>query len=459
MRLPNPLKFLRRDDNIARIANSEGLYDVEREFNLTPIGIYDALRSELITAAQIIWGRAMREPEYVTELEPGEPMPPSEAFSRFEMLMRQPNPESNFLDLIGRTGASMNIMGRYYWVKVSQPNMATSSIWGISRENMQVERDTNGMPVSYHVVSSSLTPLQRSSLLQSNPALTFSPSQVVVFDLLKSELGTLERGDGADAVYPLESLRSVLTLDARATARATTLMAIGAGIAVSPTDAEAMKKMGPESLKALLDAAGKAFEKLKAATAEGSPVYFPQPVKVEQVGFDPTKMMPPAIADRPESRVSSICGIPAPLIGFELGTKGGQAYASLEIQRKFFAEGAQLSTLKYISFVITNDVLREFLPVGQFTFREDTIRALQEDMGEVHNRALAAFAAGAITNHQYAMLVGFPEPEGEPVYSVPSSAAIVTESEYLSGMAMESVEPDPPPMDDDAEDADPEDDE
>ena len=157
-------------------------------------------------------------------------------------------------------------------------------------------------------------------------------------------------------------------------------------------------------------------------------------------------MFPPNVSSRPESRTASVLGIPLSLIGFELGVAGGQSYASLEVQRKFFAESTQLPLLKYICRVLTREVMREFVPVGSFKVDESTIRALQEDKAAVYERALSAFKSSAINNHQYARMVGLPEPDGQPVRLLAINVTVVPEVEFLSGLGeAATVEPAPTP--------------
>ena len=126
MRLPRIFRR-KRDDNAAMIERLYGGSDIEVEFNLKPLGIPAALRSELVIAAAVILAKSAWEPDYISEIEDGEPLPDTPGNAFFMALIDDPNPTMGFEDLMARLLASLAIMGRCYLVRGRAAGLRTTS--------------------------------------------------------------------------------------------------------------------------------------------------------------------------------------------------------------------------------------------------------------------------------------------------------------------------------------------
>ena len=409
MRLRLPF---RRSDNAAD-PNDTLLWrrapsDIQRYYNFNPISIEEALETDLIMACQNVFAKSATEPEFRLQRNDGEELLVDE---RLEAIINQPNPESDFTELMADTLSGLALMGACYLVKTGAEiapgiNGATTSIWYVSREDMYVERNEALIPVSYTVTNSEVP-------IPVNAGTSFPPEQVIPLRLLRRDR---VHYDNHHAVYPLYTLLPVLTLDSQSTARAATLMRLGAGLAVAPKETERTRAMSSALRDREAQMMNERISELPRRAADGEGVALPEPVDILKVGFPPSEYLSGSVTSRAESRVAAVLGIPEALIGLEHGAEGGQSYASLEILKRWYAEKTQLPLLKIICRKLTTGLVQEYHPDGELVVDEDSIPAIAEARASRNDVLLAAYRSGIYSSHEYTEYANLPLPRGPDEY-------------------------------------------
>lgn len=144
---------------------------------------------------------------------------------------------------------------------------------------------------------------------------------------------------------------------------------------------------------------------------------------LKQVGFNLNEMAYPELRRLTEARICTAFGVPAILIGAQVGLDAS-TYSNFEEARRTFYEDTVTPLWARIDGAITRDLLPEFGVERGVSVEFDTsnIPALRDDVNPAWGRATAALSAGAITINQAQMEMGLPGfgPGGD-VLLMPSS--------------------------------------
>ena len=144
---------------------------------------------------------------------------------------------------------------------------------------------------------------------------------------------------------------------------------------------------------------------------------------LKQVGFNIDEMAYPELRRLTEARICTTFGVPAILIGAQVGLDAS-TYSNFEEARRTFYEDTVTPLWARIDGAISRDLLPEFGVERGVSVEFDTsnIPALRDDVNPAWGRATAALAAGAITINQAQMEMGLPGfgPGGD-VLLMPSS--------------------------------------
>ena len=140
---------------------------------------------------------------------------------------------------------------------------------------------------------------------------------------------------------------------------------------------------------------------------------------LKQVGFDLNEMAYPELRRLTEARICTVFGVPAILIGAQVGLDAS-TYSNFNEARRTFYEDTVTPLWARLDGAFSRDLMPEFgEEVGiSIEFDVSNIPALQDDVNPSWARATAALAAGAITINQAQMEMGLPGlgPNGDVLY-------------------------------------------
>ncbi len=132
----------------------------------------------------------------------------------------------------------------------------------------------------------------------------------------------------------------------------------------------------------------------------------------QSTGSTPDKMRVDAITDQSESRICMAFGVPAILVGANVGLKRSTFANYSEAKRSFWDE--TLSPLyRRNGDALTRGLAREFGDDVVLTFDLSTVQALQDNRDTQRTFALAAWAGGLGTLDECRVLAGMPPVGGE----------------------------------------------
>lgn len=128
---------------------------------------------------------------------------------------------------------------------------------------------------------------------------------------------------------------------------------------------------------------------------------------LKQVGFDLNEMAYPELRRLTEARICTAFGVPAILIGAQVGLDAS-TYSNFEEARRTFYEDTVTPLWARIDGAVTRDLLPEFGIERGVSVEFDTsnIPALRDDVNPAWARATAALLAGAITINQAQLEMG-----------------------------------------------------
>lgn len=130
---------------------------------------------------------------------------------------------------------------------------------------------------------------------------------------------------------------------------------------------------------------------------------------VKQIGFDLNEMAYPELRRLTEARICTVLGVPAILIGAQVGLDAS-TYSNFEEARRTFYEDTVGPLWARIDGAVTRSLLPEFGVERGVSVEFDTsnIPALRDDVNPAWARATEALRSGAITINQAQMEMGLP---------------------------------------------------
>lgn len=151
----------------------------------------------------------------------------------------------------------------------------------------------------------------------------------------------------------------------------------------------------------------------------GEPAVWNLPLKYERIGLTPAELLMETYADRPESIICSLFGIPSQAVGLHVG-RLSKTYANYQEARESAWEDCILPNMK----IISNQLGEKLLPMLSFrpqteriNFDVKSIRPLQPDLDKLHDRTRKDWQASLIDRATWKLQTGqIPLPEDVGVY-------------------------------------------
>lgn len=183
------------------------------------------------------------------------------------------------------------------------------------------------------------------------------------------------------------------------------------GLVVSPD--------GDESISG--DEARDAERRINAKTRggrRGRTIVMTGKTKVEQFGFDPSRMALDSLHDIAEERMCSLTGVPSAVVGFSAGLEQTRVGASMKELRKLAWSNCMIPNQRQVANQLTRQLLREFESKENafIVFDQRKVEALQESRNELAERVDRAINGGWLTVAHGKRIMGLEPEPGDEVY-------------------------------------------
>lgn len=224
---------------------------------------------------------------------------------------------------------------------------------------------------------------------------------------------------------PLRALRRELAIDDDMTDFLNVLLQRGGvppiGLAVQPQDGK-IPKLDQAEADAIIE---RFVQKYGGSKQWNRPVWLGG-LKVERIGLDLGELLWPEVREMVEAHVCLAFGVPAGMLGTQVGL-ARNTYSNAETDRRKFYEDTITPLWARLDGAFTRSLLPEFAPRPGTSLEFDVaeIPALQDDKDKAWTRATAAWGAGGVTLNQYQHELGLPGfgPAGD-VIAVPFSVTL-----------------------------------
>ena len=320
-----------------------------------------------------------------------------------QALIRQPNPLMTEYEMVELITLHLGIAGRSHWYKQRNNLGQVAALWPLrpdrvgpryaaeaSTEIASLQHPLAPPGSAQHVLMGwNYWPpgVGISQLLQPGDVLTFN---------LPDPSG--ETGGMVEGLGPLQVLAREVESDNEATNYSGALLKNSAvpGIILR------LKQAGVD--RATAQRVKKNFQAQFGGTKRGEPAVLDADTDFQTVGFSLKDLEFPNLREVAESRISAAFGVPAILVGLTVAVKAS-IRATIESQRKYFAETTLSNYWRRISDQFTNDLASEFGEglVCRFDLRQ--VRALATQQKLEIEPIQVAFGLGAVTIDEYRVKV------------------------------------------------------
>lgn len=169
-----------------------------------------------------------------------------------------------------------------------------------------------------------------------------------------------------------------------------------------------------------------------------APAVIDQDVTYQKTGLDFKEMGMEALDGRTESRICSILGVPAILVGAQVGIAHSHLSNMQEAQTDLW-HNTLMPLYKRIADEIATDLVREFQGDIDVEWDFSDVAALNESTDQIWSRAQAALTAGGITRNEFRDMVGYePDPAGD-IYYVSNSVTVTPADKSAEEIAEEAA--------------------
>src|SRR5580765_1382847 len=171
------------------------------------------------------------------------------------------------------------------------------------------------------------------------------------------------------------------------------------------------------------------IQKRTSGALRGKPLVFNKPMDITAFGFSPDQMAVEKVSRRPESRVCAVLGVPAIVLGFEVGLERS-IYSNLKAAQEQAWTNFVIPTQDYIVAVLNDQLLFERIVTesGSWPGAEDrtyrvifdrsAVAALQEDRNELFKRESDAYRFGIKKSSEARSALGLETDPADDVYFV-----------------------------------------
>jgi phage portal protein BeeE len=183
------------------------------------------------------------------------------------------------------------------------------------------------------------------------------------------------------------------------------------------------------------------IQKRTSGALRGKPLVFNKPMDITAFGFSPDQMGVEKISRRPESRVCAVLGVPAIVLGFEVGLERS-IYSNLKAAQEQAWTNFVIPTQDYVTAVLSDQLLYETIVtdsgvwpgLGDETYRvifdRSGVQALQPDRNELFTREVDAYRAGVKKRSEARSALGLETDPEDEVYFVQPMAPGQTPSAF-----------------------------
>jgi len=158
------------------------------------------------------------------------------------------------------------------------------------------------------------------------------------------------------------------------------------------------------------------------------------PTKLQEFGFDPKSMDLASMRAIPESRVCSVTGVSAAVVGFKSGLEQTAVGATMKELREMSYEDGIIPIQRLVGPELERQLLNEFEPNPDdwtVTFDLSQVRVLQDDQDALYKRTIEAWNGGLISRAQGKQAIGYDALPTDEIRRVPFSTTEVNEGEAL----------------------------
>jgi HK97 family phage portal protein len=171
------------------------------------------------------------------------------------------------------------------------------------------------------------------------------------------------------------------------------------------------------------------IQKRTSGALRGKPLVFNKPMDITAFGFSPDQMAVEKVSRRPESRVCAVLGVPAIVLGFEVGLERS-IYSNLKAAQEQAWTNFVIPTQDYITAVLSDQLLYETIITDKGTWpgvEDDTYRvifdrsgvqALQPDRNELFTRESLAYKSGIKKRSECRSALGLETEPADEVYFI-----------------------------------------
>lgn len=325
-------------------------------------------------------------------------------------LIRQPNPFYSGTHLLMTSAMALMLTGNCYWIIVRDRSDEPVQLWFAPPWIMDPVSERDDVFIEYY----RYTPGGREIELE--------PRDVVH---VRYGLNPKDIRLGYSPLTP--ALREVYTDEEASNFAASILTNQGMpGVIIMP-DTE--RTIPPKDVDDVKDY----FKQRSTGDFRGEPFVMGMRTKVEQFGWEPSKIDLRAIRNVSEERVCALLGIPAAIVGLGTGVQQTKVGATMSELRRLGYENAIIPMQAMFTEEWNRSLLPEFTvpPEAKMDFDLSDVRVLQEDENEKVTRLSRAVGGGWLPVSVAQQLAGFPVDETQNVYLrgpkvVPQAAAIET---------------------------------
>lgn len=128
----------------------------------------------------------------------------------------------------------------------------------------------------------------------------------------------------------------------------------------------------------------------------------------------------PELRDLTDSEICSVFGVPQSLVGTRISYQNG-GYANKRAEEQHFWTGTLAPLYKELAGPLNLKLLPNFPRIAEVRFDLSDVRALQEDLDKVHERARLALVSGGITVEEFREVIGMGPLPRDGTLLVPSN--------------------------------------
>jgi HK97 family phage portal protein len=302
------------------------------------------------------------------------------------------------------------VYGNVYFYKARNPQGAVVELWLLDSRAVTPEwtilPDTNDRTIYYRYSGQGL------------------PSELAYEDIIHLRYG-IDPNRPLLGLAPVASLLYEIAADAEISTYTTQIMknfGIPAFLVAPKPTSDGIYKMSAADMDSDI-------QKRTSGALRGKPLVFNKPMDITAFGFSPDQMAVERVSRRPESRVCAVLGVPAIVLGFEVGLERS-IYSNLKAAQEQAWTNFVIPTQDYVTAVLTDQLLYETIitkkgrwpGVESDTYRvifdRSGVQALQPDRNELFTREVNAYRAGVKKRSEARSALGLETDPADDVYFV-----------------------------------------